>query len=313
MNKNQIIKNFRPFNKPDSIDSMLIGNDLDAMLSAQFLHDRFGWKVVGLYDLKNIYHNETIDIRQKIRDRKIVAIDLDIYHRSIPSLGHHILQLEPSDQLSGFANSINPNLIRKRTKENYRWKYPLGTIHFLRWLFDDDERNKAFELLCWLADSSYINAQKYRKNVAEWLQNFLNCDYFIKYFQWTDKIAFEQQMKEIILPELSKINLDNETAMTNSKFLKLKGFQTRIRHPQTDRLEILKLLTYISQISGMKIPEWGENFLIIPAIRTNVDLSKILHEYKTLDEFLIKEEIFSYALTYKNIINYTKFDKKQKR
>ncbi len=101
--------------------------------------------------------------------------------------------------------------------------------------------------------------------------------------------------------------------MTNSKFLKLKGFQTRIRHPQTDRLEILKLLTYISQISGMKIPEWGENFLIIPAIRTNVDLSKILHEYKTLDEFLIKEEIFSYALTYKNIINYTKFDKKQKR
>ncbi|MFP4548259.1 MAG: hypothetical protein ACLFQM_08995 [Fidelibacterota bacterium] len=313
MNRNQIIKNFRPFRFPDLIDSMLIGNDLDALLSAQYLHDRFGWQIAGLYDLKNIYHDKTIDIRQKIREQKIVAVDLDIYHHSIPSLGHHILQLHPGDRLSGFANSINPNMIRKRTKEHYRQKYPLGTIHFLRWLFQDDERSADFELLCWLADSSYINAQKYRRNVTEWLRNFLNCDYFIKYFQWTDKIAFEQRMKEKILPQLAKINLDNETAMTGSKFLNLKGYQARIRQPQSEQLEIMKLFQYIAGISDLKVPEWPAQLRRIPALRTNGDLSKILKKYKDLDDFLFKERIFSYALTYSNKLNYTKFEKKAKR
>ncbi|MBN2281561.1 MAG: hypothetical protein JXQ65_13350 [Candidatus Marinimicrobia bacterium] len=305
-----MIRNFKPFQDPETIDSILMGNDLDAILSAQFLCDRFGWKIAGLYDLENIWHDGKVDIRQKIREQKIVAIDLDIYHRSIPSLGHHILQLKPTDNLTGFRNSINPNLVRNRTKENFRWKYPLGTIHFLRWFFEDYRRDDEFEMLCWLADSTFINAQKYRRNVGEWLDNFLSVDYFKQYFLRTGSLEFEQKIQEVVLPKLSEIKLDNTTAMTQSKHLKINGFQTRIRDVNHDRSAIKKLLNYISQISGMKIPDCPARFDKIPGLRTNMNLEKVLNNYKNFDDFLLQENIFSYALTYKNILNFTKFDKK---
>lgn len=310
MKRQLIIQNFIPFKNPDSIDSMLIGNDLDAILSAQFLQDKFGWKIAGLYDLENIWYDKRVDIRRKILDKKIVAIDLDIYHRTIPSLGHHILQLKSRDQLSGFSNSINPNLFRGRSKQNFKWKYPLGTIHFLRWFFNDKKRNDNFELLCWLADSSFINAQKYRANVEEWIRNFLVCDFLFEYFEQTTTLEFEQKMKENILSQLSNINLDNATAMTESKYLKIKGFQTRIRNLHEDYDEILALMEFIAGISGLKIPDWPKRFEKIPGKRKNVDLREIIREYKKFDDFLVAENIFSYALTYKNTLNYTKFEKK---
>lgn len=310
MNKDQIIQNFIPFKNHESIDSMLMGNDLDAILSAQYLHDKFGWKIVGLYDLTNIWYDESVDIRQKIRNKKIIAIDLDIYHHSIPSLGHHILQMKPSDQLSGFVNSINPNLMRNRTKQNYRWKYPLGTIHFLRWLFEDQRRNNDFEMLCWLADSTFINAQKYRENVEEWLKKFLDCDYFWKYFLRTGSIEFETYMKGKILPALSDINLDNTTAMTESKHLLIKGYQTRIRNVNNDQPEIVKLMKYISEISGVNLPNFPAKFEKIQGKRKNVDLHEVLKNYQNFDDFLVRENIFSYAMTYSNTLNYTKFEKK---
>jgi hypothetical protein len=310
MNRKQIIQKFLPFHIPESIDSILMGNDLDAILSAQFLHDRFGWEIVGLYDLENIWHDEAVDIRQKIRDKKIVAIDLDIYHRTIPSLGHHILQLRSTDQLSGFSNSMNPNLLRKRSKQNFRWKYPLGTIHFLRWLFNDKKRSDDYELLCWLADSTFINAQRYRENVNEWLKNFLDCDYFFEYFERTASLEFEQRIQQRILQVLAQINLDNITSMTESQHLKIKGYQTRIRNVNKDYPEIMKLLNYISDISELNIPKWPQKFVKIPGLRTNVDLNEALKNHKRFDDFLVKENIFSYALTYKNTLNYTKFEKK---
>jgi len=310
MKRKKIIQNFKPFSNYESIDSILMGNDLDAILSAQFLHDKFGWKIVGLYDLENIWYDETVDIRQKIRDKKIIAIDLDIYHRSIPSLGHHILQLKPSDILSGFSNSINPNLIRNRTKQNFRYKYPLGTIHFLRWLFEDFKRSDDFEMLCWLADSTFINAQKYRENVEEWLTNFLNCDYFMKYFQKTNTLEFEQQIQQRILPELSKVKLDNSTSMTESKYLKIKGYQTRIRNVNSDLPEVQKLLKYISKISELFVPELPKRFHKIHGIRKNAGLQDVMKNHENFNDFLAQENIFSYALTYSKTLNYTKFEKK---
>ncbi len=310
MKKSEIISKFYPFNNPQLIDSMLIGNDLDAILSAVYLHDKFGWEIVGLYNLSNIYCDKKDDIRQKIIDKKIIAVDLDIYHKSIPSVGHHILQLDKNDKLTGFHNSINPNFIRERTQKNYRNKYPLGTIHFLRWLFDDTKKSDEFELLCWLADSSYINAQKYHANVEEWLLNFMNCDCFMEIFKKIDSIEFETKMKINILSKLHKINLDNETAMTKSKYLNLQGFQTRIKNLESDRVEIIKLLIFISKLSGYNIPDWPQKFEIIHGNRENKSLSEILKKYQSLDDFLIQENIFSYAITYQKTINYTKFKKR---
>lgn len=308
--RSAIIKNFIPFRNPEAIDTMLIGNDLDALLSAVYLYDKFGWKIAGLYDLKNIYASQTIDIRQKIREKKIVAVDLDICHASIPSIGHHILQIYADEQIAGLKNSLNPNLIRSRTIQNYRFKYPLGTIHLLRWLFDDPQRSDDFEMLSWLADSTYINAQKYRENLEEWLENFLDCRHFMAYFRETDTIAFEQKMMEQIFPQLITIKLDNRTAMTASRYLGLKGYQTRIRNPQQDYPEIEKLLHYIAAVSQMKIPEWPVEFEIISGNRVNANAEKTLQKYKSLNEFLHKKGIFSYALTYKGTINYTKFERK---
>ena len=46
----EILKsNFSPFQKPDEISGMIIGNDLDSLISACFQNTQFGWNIVGCY------------------------------------------------------------------------------------------------------------------------------------------------------------------------------------------------------------------------------------------------------------------------
>ncbi len=305
--KHELIRNFSPFNKPGEIDGIIAGNDLDAILSSVFLANKFNWNILGFYDCNKFWYDSKINIREKIINRKLIAVDLDISNKLIPCIGHHILKLKPSDILSGFEDSLNPNLLRNITQQNFTRKYPLGTIHFLRWLFDDEKSNDIFEMLCWLADSSFINAQKYSVNVKEWLDNFLNMDYFHKIFSRVNTKQFENNLQEKVVSDICKIQLCRDRGQTKSRFNSISGHQCRIQDPNIQKDEIKKVMEYICNLRDWKIPKLSD-YHFFQGIRNIKKIDKIKSEYLNFNEFLKSENIFSFAITYGNSINYTKFD-----
>jgi hypothetical protein len=176
----KIIKSFEPFKNPRNIEGMIIGNDLDSLLSSSFLKNLFNWDIVGIYDYKTLWYDiDNKHFIEKINNKKYLAVDLDIYNNNIPSIGHHILAFNEKDKISEHSNSLNPNLMRGINRDQFRRKYPLSTILFLVWVFGftHDLSNLSRKLI-WLADSSYINGQKHRFkfNVLEWLNNFFKDD-----------------------------------------------------------------------------------------------------------------------------------------
>lgn len=84
-NKQRIAEEFFPFSHPEQIRGMIIGNDLDSLLSAAFLKTKFGWDVAAVYDYVNFwYQAESTDFKRDLTAGKYVAIGLDIYHANIP-------------------------------------------------------------------------------------------------------------------------------------------------------------------------------------------------------------------------------------
>lgn len=53
--KSKLIHAFDPFVHPQNYKGMIVGNDLDFILSACFLKGRFGWDIVGTYDYKTLW------------------------------------------------------------------------------------------------------------------------------------------------------------------------------------------------------------------------------------------------------------------
>ena len=57
---------FLPFARPDYVEGMLIGDDLDSLLSALYLHRQFGWQVKAVYcRYTNIWYTGSFDTFQQ--------------------------------------------------------------------------------------------------------------------------------------------------------------------------------------------------------------------------------------------------------
>lgn len=183
---------------------MIIGSDIDAIMSAAFLSEYLNWEPIGFYtEFENLYTERGVSTDDVIN---AVWVDLDIYHPNIPSIGHHILNFRLDDEIPGHDNSLNPNLLRGMYHQNFRQKYPLGTIHFLTWLHELTETTtENQQLLYWVPDSTWINGQshRFRENVRDWLFNCIPTDFLTESFDWTDEAEFERALeKKKFIPEL---------------------------------------------------------------------------------------------------------------
>ena len=93
---------------------MIVGCDLDAVLSASFLHHLLGWEIVGFYNCRDIYIDSSrrdglVSALDQDLGNDLVFVDLDISVNNLNSIGHHILKLRPDDKLEdiGHKNSLN--------------------------------------------------------------------------------------------------------------------------------------------------------------------------------------------------------------
>lgn len=298
---------FLPFARPDYVEGMVLGDDLDSLLSGMYLHQKFGWPVAGVYcGYSQLWHpDDTRVFREKLVAGKLFAVDLDIYHAAVPSLGHHIISLESGDELPGHSHSLNPNALRGFSiRAEFKRKYPLATIHFLLWLFGEKPLSPEAELLVWLADSSYINAQQYRANVEEWATRFTDHPPFVEILPRLQTKEFEQQLKEKVLNRMAANPLCKPGHSRNkSMHLGLNGFQCQFENPNTQNGALQSLLDLLSMLSGWKrLPFPVRLESVIPGVRKEIPVADIR---SPLGEWLDQKGVFSYAFTYKDRLNYT--------
>jgi len=295
-----------------SVEKMIIGNDLDALLSSCLLKSKFGWDIVGIYDYHTIWFDAKQtkqDFLKNLKSQKYIAVDLDIYRNYLPSVGHHILSLHPDDILPQHENTLNPNLLRGITHEKFKQKYPMGTVHFLMWLFDDYLKiTRLGELLLWLADSTFINAQshRFRENVKDWLENFVPNNILKNGFDAVDTKAFETEVRKSAFPVLYKTGLGRGKGQVKSRHLKLQGYQCQWMNPNDSRKKIINLLQIIKENLEWESPHLPESFNFINGTRDSKRIkSSELNQKEFLRRFLGDKKVFSYVITNKNLINFT--------
>ncbi len=109
----------------------------------------------------------------------VVFLDHDIYRREIPSVGHHMLQWQKDILLPGHEQSLNPNLLRGVTAEEFGRKYPFGTLHLLlachsawhpEWRETKLRLSRDFLPVLLNVDSAMQSAFTYLRNAMEWLE-----------------------------------------------------------------------------------------------------------------------------------------------
>jgi len=301
----QIIEAFPPFNDPDFIKGIIIGNDLDSLLSACLLKFRYNWDVVGIYNLEKIWYNqENPEFIEKLLQGKYLAVDLDIYHPSIFSIGHHIETMTRDDLIPGHLKSLNPNLIRGIHNREFNRKYPLGTIHFLTWILQET-RNLTQESkeIIWLADSSYINGQshKYRPNVSDWLENFFSDPIFLQHFNEIDEVEFEILVRTLV-EKIRATGIHVSRGQVGSRHLNLRGGQCQFSNPSDPAIG--RMLNLICSITHWRKPEFPLEYTQIQGAR-NTDSTTNTITRGRLDQFLAEEGVFSYAIPNQGKINYT--------
>ncbi len=278
---------------------MIIGNDIDALLSAQFLSHALGWSIAGFYNYATLYHDPAID------PRACIWVDLDIYDPSCCSIGHHILRPTPTDRIPEHRSSVNPNLLREIDQTGFTHKYPLGTIHLLLWLHDVRIRNRrSAVMLLWLADSTWINAQRYRANVQDWLTHYISVPELLDTFDQTDTPDFEAEMQTQVLSKLQLAELEPGNVQNVSQHLGLGGHQCAWDKPE-DLPKVRRVTDLIYRTFGWRTPHFPREFKASAGVRRSAKLPDLVRKHGSFDKFLASEKVFSYVIPNKDRVNYT--------
>ncbi|MBL7795209.1 MAG: hypothetical protein JNJ90_01790 [Saprospiraceae bacterium] len=300
---------FLPFARPDYVEGMIIGNDLDSLLSAAYLHQRFGWPVSGVYcGYSRLWHTrDATSFRQKLLSGKLFAVDLDICIGTVPSLGHHIIQLDAAEVLPGHTHTLNPNVLAGRSvRQGFHRKYPLATIHLLLHIFSENDLARRAAPLVWLADSAFINAQHYRENVEAWIRAHMRLPAFEAVLPTLQTLEFEQHLRDTMLTPLSGNSLCRPAHNSRycSKHLGLNGYQAQFDNPNDPRIR--NLSEEISRLAGwpeLPLPERFEGYL--QGRRNNISVQELLNSGQSFDTWLERNDVFSYAFVFKDRLNYT--------
>jgi len=297
----KIKNNYSWLNKKNQ--DIIIGDDIDAIMSACFLHDVLNWNIIGFY----VDYSKLFIKKGYKKWKNAVFVDLDISNNDIKSIGHHILKLnDEAENCIGQLKSINPNLIRKISMKNFNQKYPLATIHFLQWLYSNHiEINDDIENLIWIPDSSWINGQshRYRKNMLDWIE-FFNLKNLKKSFKEIDKKSFEEMINKKIIPLIKNTGFLEGRSQISSRYYKIKGYQCQFKNPVKDSKKINNLIDTICNIYNWKKPIIPKNYDLINGCRKNADIRTILIN-NDLSSFIKDNNVFSYVIPNYNRINYT--------
>ena len=278
----------------------IISSDYDGLICASFLNHYLDWDLVGYYDYNSIWLSEQAVLNKE----KIIWVDLNILPQSGKSIGSHIVY-ENNEKPKGLNSSCNPNLLAGIDANNFQNKFPFSTILFLFWLHDIKIKNTDLSNLFLLhSDNTWMKIQKYSNNIFYWtnLLSDYNWDIF---FKNVDSIEFEKKVDQFLYPKLINLGVASKFSKLKSNYLKILSRESDI-NPDWDTDVILKLFNMFADIFGWTIPELPIINNKINGVKTKINSNIIRKE--GLNNFIIKNKIFSYAFTTENEFSYTVFN-----
>jgi hypothetical protein len=303
---------FQPLADPSRVRGMIIGDDLDSLLSAMYLQQRFGWKVAGVFCKYTwLWHvDDRATFVDAVEAGHLIGVDLDLCHRTIPSIGHHVRALagEPTDQAVSNL-SLNPNTWRNiSVAHDFRHKYPLSTLHLLYWLMNESVMLPREMRLMWLADSSYINAQQYKPNVTDWVARHLHTPLFLEHIAAIQTAAWEAQLFDMTIKPLLQNSLCKPNPMSKyrSQHLKLSGYQCQWSDPVEQNAQLQDLCDRLADLSGWRRLAFPSHFNgMIEGVRHVIPTDVVATSGMSLGRWLYHADVFSYAFVYRNVLNFT--------
>jgi hypothetical protein len=311
MNRLQILQHY-PWLLDNTPKNVIMGDDLDAALSTiLYLRKNPQARLVGIYaGYRKLFYQANLT---KTEVENCIYIDLDIYHAPCRSLGHHIVRMDESNILQGYQQSCNVNELEKRSlSKGFSRKYPLATIHFLLWLYNEAIPDTEYaESLIWLADSSFINGQshKFQHNVGHWVTDLMTSWYVQNGFRQIDTPAFEDKIEQLQALMLQN-GLNKGYGQVTSKYKNLSGFQCQPKgteRPEEMTEYIHQLFRFVAEITNWSLqsPQMQVYDLVSRVgQRRSGNIRDVLGEL-SLDDFLAKNGIFSYVFPSREGINYT--------
>lgn len=154
----------------------ILSPDSDGLLCGLFMSHFLDWEIKGFYDGK------VMILENGISARECIFLDMEIFRRSIRSVGHHMVLYNRNatpENWYNFGNCIQPNNMRNYDYlHGFRLKYPLATIHLLMGIIGSQIQIRIPEsAVCPLlfTDGTFNVLFKYPENVLNWLR-FLRAD-----------------------------------------------------------------------------------------------------------------------------------------
>ena len=149
----------------------ILSPDSDGLLCGLFMSHYLGWKIRGFYDGKVLL------LKKGIAPKDCVFLDMEIYRKGVRSIGQHMLLFDKKNPPSGweaFDQSIAANNLHQYDfKNDFKSKYPFGTIHILAAIIATKhkvsiKKNAVSPLL--YTDGTFKNQFNYPENCLEWLE-----------------------------------------------------------------------------------------------------------------------------------------------
>ena len=301
--------------------------DIDGILSACLLADKFGAKLAGVYTTRYLILFDGYGAKEA---KNALWLDHDISEEGVQCMGQHLVDHSELDTLSKRAiNSFNPNNYFGQTwkksfhgsnmKVGKRDKYPYATIHFLMaglGVESPPHYSKHSHLLAH-ADGSWATCVDYKVNTRTWkdtmfgdtqgIVNVLNAEYVLDDRNF---IGHSEMVLELIELGIAKRgSRSGSSSLIPSKWQELQGKQSisyrKNQPPQEWLSKFNGVLKYVSEKT---------NWLLTPPTKvTSMHRGLVLElsnrgEIKDgyFDQFMYDENIFSHAITGSGTMRFTK-------
>ena len=302
LDRKQIFKQF-PWIKEKN-KKFIISADYNGIICASFLSHLLNWELVGYYDLESLWVSNN-----KIDYDDIIWVDLNVLPMQGRAVGGHIVSLDKQTP-KGFNSSCNPNLLLNVTSKSFKNKFPFSTLIFLLWLHNYQiKKTLIARLLVLHSDDAWLKCQQYNENVNDWISILSNFNW--KWLlQKIDKLTFEQRVDQILYPDLNRIGAVSSFGKLYSKKLNIRSKQFQF-NPDWDEDIILNLFDLFGNHLGWTPPNLPIISRCFQGVRKKISIKEV-RDYG-LSKFLLDKSVFSYAIPSPRIMNYTSFEKKNKK
>ena len=298
--------------------------DVDGLLSAAFLANHFNARLIGVYTTSHLI---LFDDFTTSAAKEAIWVDHDISYPGIICMGQHLVRLQVDDKLpTRHTPNFNPNLIWPVAWENCFNgrqvskvdKYPFATIHYLMrglGVSDPPKHTKAYSLLAH-ADGTWVTSYDYPFNCNQW-REWMFEDWPGLINDLVDQTYCDNQSLKIHLDILSDL-LSHGISRGRSRakvsqdiprdWAEIEGHQGVRFSKRTKWAPWIEkfngVLNYISEVMGWDIENPEKISQVISGVAQPEYPDRILRT-QTLDEWLIENQVFSHAITFRNTIRYT--------